>query len=36
MEAHVAQVLDGIMRSMAPSGLKKALAFEAVGLASQE
>ena len=36
MEAHSTQALNGIARSMAPAGLKKALSFEAVTLASQE
>ena len=36
MEAHLTKVLNGIARSMAPAGLKKALSFEAVRLASQE
>ena len=36
MEAHLTQVLKGIARSRAPSGLKKALSFEAVRLASKE
>ena len=29
MEAHLTQVLNGITRTMAHSGLKKALSFEA-------
>ena len=33
MEARVALVLNGIARSMAPSGLKKALSFRVVELA---
>ena len=36
MEAHLTQVLNGIARSMAPSGLTKALSLGAVRLASQE
>ena len=36
MEAHLTQVLNGIARSMAAAGLKKALSFEAVRLASHE
>ena len=36
MEAHLTSGLKGVVRSMAPSGQKKALSFEAVGLASQE
>ena len=36
MEAQLIQVLNGITRSMAHSGLKKGLSFEAVRLASQE
>ena len=36
MESHVTQVLNGIARSVAPTGLEKALSFEAVRLASQE
>ena len=36
MEAHITSVSNGIARSMAPSGLKKALSFEAVRLALQE
>ena len=36
MEAHSAQVLNGIAGSMAPASLKKASSFEAVRLASQE
>ena len=36
MEAHITQVLHGIARSMAPTGLKKALSFEVASLASQE
>ena len=36
MEALLTQVLNGIARSMAPTGLKKALSFKVVRLASQE
>ena len=36
MESHLTLVLNGIARSMAPTGLRKALSFEAVELASQE
>ena len=36
MEARLNQVLNGIARSMAPAGLRKALSFEAMRLASQE
>ena len=36
MEASVAAVLDGIVRSMAPSGVKKALFFRVVELALRD
>ena len=36
MEARVASVLNGIARSMAPSGLKKALSFRVVELALRD
>ena len=36
MEAHVASVLNGIVRSTAPSGLRKALSFRVVELALRD
>ena len=35
MEAHLTSVLNGVARSMAPSGLKKDLSYRAVELALQ-
>ena len=35
MEARLTHVFNGIVRSMAPAGPKKALSFEAVRLASR-